>query len=177
MKRNRNAGFTLVELMIVVAIIGLLSAIAIPAFSKYVKKSRGAEAAGSLQKMWAGSASYYLSDHADSNTVIPEKQFPGPAGTTEDPVQCACQSAGKCPGYSTAFSDPVWTSLGFSLADPHLFMPAYASSGTADTAVFTAQVIGDLDCDGVLQTFQRIGAVVSGDPTGASAAAIINEGE
>jgi prepilin-type N-terminal cleavage/methylation domain-containing protein len=41
--REKSRGFTLIELMIVVAIIGILSAIAIPAFRSYVQKSRMAE--------------------------------------------------------------------------------------------------------------------------------------
>jgi type IV pilus assembly protein PilA len=51
MKKQAQAGFTLIELMIVVAIIGILAAVAIPAYSDYTVKAKIGNALGSVSSI------------------------------------------------------------------------------------------------------------------------------
>ena len=54
----RMAGFTLVELMLAVAIVGVLTAIAVPSYSKYVDRGRVAQAQGDIVSMEVAIAQY-----------------------------------------------------------------------------------------------------------------------
>lgn len=63
---KRGSGFTLIELMIVVAVIGILMAIAIPNYSEYVTRSRITEATSTLSDMRVKLEQYFQ----DNRTYI-----------------------------------------------------------------------------------------------------------
>ncbi len=58
-KQKKQQGFTLIELMIVVAIIGVLAAVAIPAYQDYVKKSEAASALATLKSLITPAELFY----------------------------------------------------------------------------------------------------------------------
>ncbi len=58
-KYKNNEGFTLVELMVVVAIIGILSAVAIPNFKRYQAKSKTTEARLQLSALYTAEQSFF----------------------------------------------------------------------------------------------------------------------
>lgn len=68
MKRN-NKGFTLVELLIVVAIIAVLVAIAIPTFGGQVERAREAADAANLRAAYAEASAKYLTDGTTPVTI------------------------------------------------------------------------------------------------------------
>ncbi len=58
MVRNKK-GFTLIELMIVVAIIGILAAVAIPAYSNYTKRAKASEITNAMGAVGSAMMEYY----------------------------------------------------------------------------------------------------------------------
>jgi prepilin-type N-terminal cleavage/methylation domain-containing protein len=166
-RRSAQRGFSLVELMLVVAIIGILSSVALPAFSKYVKKARTSEAIGYLDKMWKGAVAYYEADHADTNTVQQAKQFPGGATCNIEgypgPGYCCNGPRNRCPGnnsiYSQSGATTPWVALGFNIADDHLYVPAFFARSPTGPSSIDARMdaYGNLDCDGVVAQFTVYG--------------------
>ena len=71
--RKRSKGFTLIELMIVVAIIGILAAVAIPKFADLVTKSKEASTKASLGAVRSALSIYY----GDQEGNYPENLFNG----------------------------------------------------------------------------------------------------
>ncbi len=64
-----STGFTLIELMIAVAVIGILAAIAYPNYTDYVRKSRRAEAQASLMSIASMQQQFLLDTRAYASTL------------------------------------------------------------------------------------------------------------
>jgi prepilin-type N-terminal cleavage/methylation domain-containing protein len=148
-------GFTLIELMIVVTIIGILTAIATPAFMDYVKRSKRVEASLQLNKI-GRSAKRVYSENASfvAGTAVQLPVRPGSGG-------CCGGPKNHCSATPALFAaDPVWRQLDFQIDEDSLFYYDYSGTQTA----FTALATGDLDCDATEIVYTLSGTATEGNP-------------
>ncbi len=161
--QKQNKGFTLIELMIVVTIIGILAMVAGPELMKYQAKAKTTEATQNVSKIADGARAYYLAEQTTRAGVLLPKQFPTPFGPTPAKPGCDGTSPNKYnpSDYSNAadFGSPSWQALQFSVSKPFLYAYQFDANGTGSTARFTARALGDLDCDGLLSTYEQPGSV------------------
>jgi type IV pilus assembly protein PilA len=168
--KKAKRGFTLVELMIVVAIVGVLAALAIYGVRKYMLNAKTAEARQAIGRLARDAASAFNREQMDAKILA----LGGVTGNSNR----FCGSAGKTvPATPDSIkglkyqSDPAewndvnqltgWQCLRFTMQDPQYYMYGYAASGTAGTPgeSFTASAEGDLDGDTARSRFELSGLI------------------
>ena len=157
MRQNlkKLSGFTLIELMVVVCIVGLLASVGLTSFTKYIKMAKTVEAHESLYKLRLGAREYYVVDHWNSKGKLVPKQFPSTVKNVPGTGPC-CH---RCLTPNQEWISGGWNSLLFSLGEAHFYQYRFVGIGTNFGANYRAYAMGDLDCDKVLSTFEIRGKI------------------
>lgn len=152
--RNRRAesGFTLMELMIVVVIVGVLSAVAIPTFTSYIYKSRTTEATSFLAEIRQRQESYRAEFNQYANVATPNPAVLPTGGERTGwgaPPPVGWRQLGAAPDAPTRFQFDTIAGFPNDGVVGGLGGCGDASTGVTNTEFwFVAQALGDLDGDG-----------------------------
>jgi type IV pilus assembly protein PilA len=146
MKKLNNKGFSLVELMVVVAIIGILSAIAIPNFQRFQRKSRQSEAKSLLGGIYSAEKAFhqewnqYFSD-LDVVGYVPNGQLrylSGFLAASTPALPSGYQGPAASGRFTTALICAAITNQCNDLSGGPALTGAVNPAGSGNSAAFTA---------------------------------------
>ncbi len=171
-RRIAARAFTLIELMIVVAIVGILAVLAIYGVRKYLANAKTAEARNALGRIANAAVTAYENEKMAASVL--------PQGGSSTLSRALCKSSSvSVPGSASSIQGKKYqstaadwaadsagnsgfTCLQFSVDQPQYYMYHYTAGGTGAVGdSFVATANGDLNGDGVLSTFTITGSVNS----------------